>query len=248
MKLRIVGWTDYNLHEFKEGENNWAVRMVVIDEIRKNNYLFSGYDHQERDNCAPVFNDGKMRRFSQRGFAGIMAEAHNNNSYMGYSLYMFGLDPTQCQFPQNEVFKGDFQVEKNLSETFVLQVDEQFFANAPIVEHFNDGNTSYTKKKIVMFDLPQLRYIEKGDTLVLTCNGKSSAFGILDVKRDRGPNSKKLLNSIDTHNSWETPKKYNKSIKQFMALPVVITLQVKQLRKYKLDNWKIVYSHNLILK
>lgn len=76
MKIKVVGWTQYDLHEFDEGDSGWAVRMAVVDDIRKNGYLFSGYAHQEYSNCAPVFNDGKMRRFSQRGFADMIARRH----------------------------------------------------------------------------------------------------------------------------------------------------------------------------
>lgn len=77
--------------------------MALVDEIRKNGYIFSGYDHQECENYAPVFNDGKIHRFSQRGFADIMAEANGDNDYMAYSLYMFGHDSDKCKFPEKAI-------------------------------------------------------------------------------------------------------------------------------------------------
>lgn len=109
--------------------------MALVDEICKNGYLFSGYDHQETYNCAPVYNDGKIRRFSQRGFADIMAEANGDNDYMAYSLYMFGLNSAKCKYPEREIYKNDFESEKNLAETFVVEVDEQTFASAPTLAH-----------------------------------------------------------------------------------------------------------------
>lgn len=231
MKIKVVGWTEYDLHEFEEGYNGWAVRMAVVDEIRKNGYLFSGYAHQEYSNCAPVFNDGKMRRFSQRGFADMMAEAHGNNDYMGYSLYMFGLNENMCRYPQNEVHKGDFQVEKNLAETFVLPVDEKFFASAPTIKHYHEIRG--VKKTIKLADLPELRYIEEGDTLVLTCNGKSSAFGVLEVERDRNLTHEEDWKFRMCMSDCENYAAREAAIKKFMDLPVIITLRVKQLRKFQ---------------
>lgn len=237
MKIRVVGWTEYDSFEFKEGENSWAVRMAVVDEIRKNGYLFSGYDHQERCNCAPVFNDGKMRRFSQRGFADMMAEAHGETDYMAYASYMFGLGPDDgCCFPQNEVGKGDFQVEKDLAETFVLPVDEQFFAGAPTVERTTVGDVTLTKKTIKVADLPELRYIDKGDTLVLTCNGKSAAFRITEVTRDRDLTQEEQLRYLTLMNDCDNRAACESAQKEFMALPIVITLTVKQRRKYPVND------------
>lgn len=232
MKIRVVGWTEYDSFEFREGENSWAVRMAVVDEIRKNGYFFSGYDHQERQNCAPVFNDGKMRRFSQRGFADMMAEAQGDTDYMAYAAYMFGLAPEDCRFPEDEVCKGDFPVEKDLAETFVLPVDEPFFANAPTVERTTVGDVTLTTKTIKLPDLPELRYIDEGDTLVLTCNGERSAFRISEVTRDRDLTPEERIRYMTLMNAWEDLTVYESARKEFMALPIVITLKVKQRRKY----------------
>ncbi len=227
MKIKVVGWTDYDSHEFNEGENTWAVRKALIDEIKNNGYLFSGYDHQERSNCAPVFNDGKMRRFSQRGFGGIMAEAHGNNNPTGYAMYMFGLEPSGCTFPQNEVFKGDFQFEKNLNETFILEVNENYLKNALNIEHITIGNISYTEKTIKIEDLPELKYIDKGDTLIFNSNGKSSAFSILDVTRDHGLSPKERIKYNTIMNYSNNKSEYESARKKFMTLPIILTLKVK---------------------
>lgn len=236
MKLRVVGWTYYDNHLFKEGYVNWAARNALVDEIRKNGYLFSGYDHQECYNCAPVFNDGKIRRFSQRGFADVMAEANGDNYYMAYSLYMFGLDRSMCKYPEKEIYTDDVEAEKNLEETFVVEVDEQTFANTQTVKRLETGSYVSIKKKIKLLDSPKLRYIDEGDTLVLTCNGKHSAFRILDVERDRGLSSEELHKYQDKMNPYDNPKGYEKVRKEFMALPVYVNLEVKKRRKYQFDN------------
>lgn len=233
MKLRVVGWTYYENTLFKEGQSNWAARMALVDEIREKGYLFSGYDHQERYNCVPVFNDGKLRRFSQRGFADIMAEANGDYYYMAYSLYMFGLDSSKCKFPEKEIYKNDFEAEKNLAETFVVEVDEQTFANAPIVKRFGIGSYVFINKKIKLLDSDELRFIAEGDTLVLTCNGKYSAFSILEVERDRGLSSEELREYYEKMDPYNNPKEYEKVRKKFMALPVYVNLEVRKRRKYQ---------------
>lgn len=236
MKIKVVGWTEYDSYEFKEGKNTWAVRMALVDEIKNNGYLFSGYDHQERSNCAPVFNDGKMRRFTQRGFGDIMAEAHGNNNPTGYAMYMFGLEPSVCSFPKNEIFKDDFQVEKNLNESFILEVDECFLKNALNVKRITTNNISHIEKTIKIEDLPELRYIDKGDTLIFKSNGKSSAFSILDVTRDRDITFKERIKYTSIMNYSNNKSEYESTRKEFMALPIVLTLKVKQKRKLNQNN------------
>lgn len=232
MKLRVVGWTDYDYHEFKEGAVTWAARMALVDDIKKNGYLFSGWDHQECGCCAPVFNDGKMRRFSQRGFGDVMAEAHGETGHMAYAQYAFRLNPKACNYPQNEVYRWDVQVEKDLAETFVLQVEEDFFNSAPTVEHVVLGELKSTKKTIKLADLPQLRYIDQGDTLVLECNGKSKAFGIVNVDRGRDLTEKQKIHYLAKMHYSDESDEYKKVCKEFDAIPIVITLQVKQRRKW----------------
>lgn len=232
MKIKVVGWTDYDFFEFKEGENSSAVRMALVDEIKKNGYLFTGYDHQTRSNCAPVFNDGKMRRFSQRGFADIMAEAQGKTDYMAYAIYMHGFKESACCFPKTEVFKGDFKIETNLLETFELQVDDDYFEKALITESITINNITITKKVIKLDDVPELRYIDNGDTLVLKCNGKSKAFSILGVKRERDLTNKERMKYMSIMSYSNDSTTYNKARQEFMAIPIVLTLTVKQRRKW----------------
>ena len=227
MKLRVVGWTCYDFYDFESGENSWAVHMAVVDEIKKHGYLFSGEDHQERLNCCPVFNDGKMRRFSQRGFAHLMAEAHGETDYMAYAGYMFGIKLDACKFPKNSARVGDFDVETDLNETFTLQVDEQLFANAPIVETKTFFGTTTTKTAIKLDDLDELRYVDAGDTLVLTCNGKTKSFTIVDVDRDRDLTEEEYLEFMTkVHYNFDEQTR-EPARKAYEARPIVLTLTVK---------------------
>ncbi len=227
MKLRVVGWTCYDFDDFESGENSWAVHMAVVDEIAKHGYLFSGEDHQERNNCCPVFNDGKMRRFSQRGFAHLMAEAHNETDYMAYARYMFGVKLEACKFPENSARVGDFEAETDLNETFTLQVDEQLFANAPIVENKTFFGTTTTKTVVKLADLDELRYVDVGDTLVLTCNGQTKSFDIVDVDRGKDLSEEEYLEFMTkVHYNFDEQTR-EPARKAYEARPIVLTLTVK---------------------
>ena len=227
MKLKVVGWTCYDFDHFPQGEDCWAAHMAVVDDIKQNGYLFSGEDHQERLNCCPVFNDGKVRRFSQRGFASIMAEAHGDVGYMDYALYMFGLKMSSCRFPQRMVQVGDFPIESNLAETFTVEVSPQVFANSPLVETKTFFGTTTTKRVVKLADLPELRYIDAGDTLVLTCGSQSTCLQVVDVDRDRDLTEEERVNFLSRMNYSQDDEERKLAQKQFVQLPIVITLTVK---------------------
>ena len=231
MKIKVVGWTCYDFYDFPEGEQSWAVRMAVVDEIKKNNYFFSGWDHQESLYGAPVFNDGKMRRFSQRGFADIMAEAHGDTGYMDYSLYMFGIKPEALRLPKNKATKQSIVVEKNLAETFTLEVDEQFFNSVPTRETLDVFGHVVKKKGIKLPDLPELRYIAKGDTLVLTCQDKKATFLILNVDRGRNLTFEERTDLMARMSYSKDADVRKKARQEFDEMPIVITLTVRKRRK-----------------
>ncbi len=73
-----------------------------------------------------------------------------------------------------------------------MEVDEQAFANVSTVKHFEIGSYGFVNRKIKFLDSDEFRFIAEGDTLVLTSNGKYSAFSILKVERDRGLSSEEL--------------------------------------------------------
>ena len=231
MKIKVVGWTCYDFYDFPEGDNSWAVRMAVVDEIKCNGYLFTGEDHQEGPNCCPVFNDGKLRRFSQRGFADIMAEAHGDTGYMDYAMYMFGIKQEACIFPQKSACKSRFVVEKNLAETFTLQVDEQFFNSVPNKDVFDVFGHKATRRAIKLPDLPELRYIDKGDTLVVTCQDKKATFLILDVERGRNLSFDERVDLMSRMSYSQDAEVRKKARQEFEAMPVYINLYVRKRRK-----------------
>ena len=105
MKLKVIGWTSYDDNTYEAVEATNAIYNAVLDEVVKNDYLFSGYHHQEYDYCCPVLNTGKRVLFSQRGFGGLMAEAHGYNGVYDYSLFAYpvDMDPKHFRLPTQDV-------------------------------------------------------------------------------------------------------------------------------------------------
>ena len=92
MKYKVIGWTYYEDDTVLsyDGDDSFAQRNAIIDEIRKHKYRFSGWHHQESwENCVPILNDGRKRLFSQRGWGGIMAEAYGQLGDYDYATFTF---------------------------------------------------------------------------------------------------------------------------------------------------------------
>ena len=82
-KLRVVGWTDHYDPYFPESEITDEVVDAVADAIRKGGYIFGGDAHQDNYNCAPVLSDGTHVAATRRGWAYIMAVAHDERDKKG---------------------------------------------------------------------------------------------------------------------------------------------------------------------
>lgn len=213
MKLKVIGWTYYDNTEIDEGENSWAATNAVIDEIKAKGYLFSGYDHQETFDCAPILSDGKMRRFSQRGFGGIMAEAHGYTSRMDYSLFSFGIKSSALVTPEG--YHSDYVVERHLSERFTLEVSEDVF------------NSAY-EGEIKLDDLSELRYIDVDDVLELTCCGKTAVYQVADLDRKKDLTEKQRLKLEVAFHDFDNPEKQQRAEEIFDKTKVVLIIKLKK--------------------
>ena len=127
MKYRVIGWTNYDDESVpdKAGCLGFAERNAIIDDIRKNGYLFSGWDHQEMWDCTPILNDGKKRCYSQRSWGGIMAEAYGDMGDYDYALYTFSesIKREKCVRPRGFRLDG-FTPETDLNEHFEIAVEQ----------------------------------------------------------------------------------------------------------------------------
>lgn len=193
MKYKVIGWTYYDDLEFPDVEDTigFAERNAIIDEIRKNQYLFSGWDHQELSDCVPVLNDGKKRCFSQRGWGGIMAEAYNQNEDFDYARYTFSesINPSIKKYPKCFYIDCDLISSNVENETFKIEISKDLFEIAK------------THNPLYLEDLDSLRYLDKNDTLILTHMNESITLLVTDVNRN-----KKEIN-FDKHNLINTKYK-----------------------------------------
>ncbi len=101
MKYEIIDWVGGYDSVPPEGEVTFAKRNRLIDEIRREGYLFSGEDHQDEYPCVPVFNDGTRYETSRRGWGRIMAEAYHRYGLYDYSLFTenFSIPPEERCYP-----------------------------------------------------------------------------------------------------------------------------------------------------
>ena len=174
MKYKVVGWTDWESDDFANGFASEAVCNAIVDCIKEKGFCFSGYDHQESFCGVPVLNDGKMRRFSQRGWGKLMAEAHGLFGPFDYSsfAYSFGKkDGLVLPDIAKDYLLGDFAPETNLCEKFTVEVDESTLKS--VIE----------ASKIKLDDIPYFRYLDAGDTLNVKCESECVVCKVIFVER-----------------------------------------------------------------
>ena len=175
MKYKVVGWTSYDGDDVpdSEGRIGYAECCAIIDAIKEHGYLFSGWDHQEMFDCAPVLNDGKRRCFSQRGWGGIMAEAYGYTGEYDYSRFTFmeSIEPSHVKRPSAGFNPSSFTPEADLCERFEIEVGEFFFRHADL------------NNPLCIDDSDEFRFIDAGDTLTLCYGDEKIDFFITDIDR-----------------------------------------------------------------
>ncbi len=177
MRYRVVGWTCAFNEELEEGETSESVEQAIIADIREHGWDLCGMDHAYGSFGVPVFNDGKMRVYSERVFGAIMAIAKGDLSPDGYIDYAFAWDDDwfseKAKPLPGEVCPFDpqgFVPETDLNEEFFISVDEDFLKDA------EEG-------RIIVAEAEVLARIDKGDTLVLNVSHNSYRFLVTGVER-----------------------------------------------------------------
>lgn len=173
MKYKVIGWTFSDNYDIENAPLTFATRHAIVDDIRENNYLFSGFDHQEAWYGCPVLNDGKKRACSQRGFAGIMAEAHGETELYAYSKYMFAIKEEAKIKPKAIINKQEMVTPFSLRETYTLEVSETVYSTV-VKESF-----------IILKDLAELRYIDSSDSIIIKNDDNIKTCEVLSVNRYR---------------------------------------------------------------
>lgn len=171
MKYKVVGWTYYEDESLESGDVSSAIVQVIVDDIVKNGYLFSGEDHQESFGCVPVLNTGKKYLFSRRSFGAIMAMSQGEFGDYDYACYTEYFN--QPILPSQGYDQKDFENATDLCETICVRVAESDLAVAK-------------EDNVIVFDeTDELKYVDNGDTLRLVTNDQTVDFIVTDVTMER---------------------------------------------------------------
>jgi hypothetical protein len=100
-----------------------------------------------------------------------MAEAHGYFGAYDYSLFTFEINESKVKRPKNYFISDDFAPVESLSEHFEIEVDGGIFALAE------------RRNPFFLPDLPELRFIDAGDTLTLRFGEKTAEFKVTEIGR-----------------------------------------------------------------
>ena len=212
MKLRVVGWAWYD-DDLPQGNVSWAARNAIIDDIKKNDYLFSGLSHQEALDCAPVLNDGKIYRFSQQGWGDVMAEAHGFFGRKDYARFSFGINEEKEVRPLLRFDEDNFIPETDLSEKFTLCVNPSVFRSAQ--------KTAEIKLEV----LHKLRYLDKGDNLELICGEDKAEYKVESVERKKDLTAKKRRELEFAMRDFQDEEKMKLAEKEYDEAKVILLIK-----------------------
>ena len=246
MKLRVVGWVaPYAVTE--QGEVSWAVRNAIIDEIRKHGYEFSGPTHGE-PGCTPVLNNGKKYLFSTRGWGDLMAEAHGHMGSMDYLIYYMPMYPKREKCPDTSLNEFDYVSVEDMEERLTFfygdgeeEYREELLNTAKFLKPETDLNErmelhvtqdivdrANSEGKIVVPVLPELRYLDRGDTLALVCGDTIAEFAVKEVIRKRDISEKKLKQLIDATYDFNDRERAKKAQEQIDGAGFVLHIKLEK--------------------
>ena len=245
MKVRVVGWVaPYAVIE--EGEVTWAVRNAIIDELRKHGYVFSGPTQGDSHDCTPVLNNGKKYLFSTRGWADIMAEAQGYTGSMDYMRFYMPLGYENEVLPDTKLNEFDYVSVEDMDEGlafFYDEVDREYRDDLLSTSRFLVPETELnermelqvtkeviesakTNRKIIVSILPELRYLDKGDTLALKCGGKVEEFTVSEVIRKRDLSEKKMKELIDATYDFDDRERAKKAQAEIDGAKMVLHIKL----------------------
>ena len=198
MKLKVLGWVWYEDSCYDGGEVDWAAYNAIVDDVKEHGYRFTGYHHQESFDCAPVLNDGKIRRFSQRSWGGLMATVEGLKGKYAYSVYAFSS-------PFNE--DDDFVMprERDVDESLIRSPEE-------LVEEYRVKIRIDALRRIGenggrfrLPDLEEYRYMAVGDVIVFLNKGAEYRYRIMHMEKNKKLPERDIFNyqMLNTYNTSE---------------------------------------------
>lgn len=158
MKYKVIGWTSFDDDALPNGEATFGAQNAILDEIRKKEFEFTGWDHQNSFAGVPVLNNGYKYCYTTRGWGALMAEAHGYTGYFDYSNYSFGSLYDERKHPdwvnEDDYDLDDIEKIEDIAETFTINISEE---TAKEIKETKRFKTTPTKSK---------RYIDAHDKVL----------------------------------------------------------------------------------
>lgn len=100
--LKLVGWADFDCeYPTLKGDSNYINKAInlIREDIEKNLYVFSGYDHQNHSACTPIFSDGTAFRMSMRCWGSVVAGVYEGKDGTQLTYMDFYMPLAYNKFP-----------------------------------------------------------------------------------------------------------------------------------------------------
>ncbi len=218
MKLRVIGWTFYDDDKYPEGEVDRAAYEAIRDDLKKNGYLFTGWHHQEMGKCAPVLNDGRIRRFTQRAWGRIMADALGKEDPYDYTLFAYynSFDTNmKIKLPDREVNENEISPYEDVFEEHIINADEKLLAEA-----LEEGT----------MHLSENTDIRNNDIVILVNNGDEYRFKVEDVEYKKDLPIKDIRAYMYMALSYHTDEEIREITEKYNSAPTIVAVNLKRIK------------------
>jgi len=221
MKLKVIGWVWYDDTTYPGESVDWAAYNAVVDDVKANGYCFTGYHHQEMFDCVPVLSDGKMRRFSQRGWGDLMATVMGLKGRYAYSAYAFS-----SPFNENDDFV--MPSGRDVDESQILSPEELVdeYRVTIRIDSLRRGEESGTLR---LPDRDEYRFMAVGDIIVFLNKGEEYRYRITQLEKKKKLCERDIFNyqMLNIHSSSE--EKVKRVTEKFENAPWVLDLQLERM-------------------
>ena len=227
MKYDVIGWTyDDDRYPKTEEKCPFAVLNAIKKCIKKNNYKFSGEEHQNMSYGAPVLNNGKKYSFSRRGWGEIMAQVWGNDNPFSYSSFTDALSLSK-QVPKSGYNIQDFLSKKQLKEIIEINVNDEiynYFTKNSIIYLYNNKNEEL---------IETLNYLDNRDKLLIKNKNKTKIRSVAFVDYRLNDTEEDRIDFYKNYvcNTTDNELKKN-ALQKWQNIPMVLIIKFRT-RKIK---------------
>ena len=221
MKLRVIGWTFYDDDKYPEGEVDEASYQAIRDDIKKNGYVFTGWHHQEINKCAPVLNDGCIRRFTQRGWGGIMADALDKKEPYAYSWFAFNTPfdtGMKIKLPDKGVNEEEIVPEAEIFGEHIIEADDRLLSDA------------LENEEIRLPDREENKYLRRNDIIILVNKGAEYRFKVEDIEYKKDLPQKDIRAYMYMALSYHSDEEVREITEKYNNAPTITVINLKRIK------------------